>query len=589
MGPRNLFTILALGSILIIGTFLRFQDICERGMGHVESYTPGIDFPADLSIPPPRLTLWKTITGSAWEPHPPGWYVAMWFWTSFFGSDLLILRLPSALLGIGSIFLMYVLGILEEDRRIALLGAGLLAVNGPHILWSQMARPYSMTCFLGLLSTIFLVLVLRGGNWHRAYLCSYLVFTLFSLYSLYYFWPIFATQILWILLISWQRRALFLGVLKAQLLILILASPITTLALFQARKSYLESDILSNLINYLQFGYLFAPDPFHVTEYFPPAGILLASPVVASLVFLIGLIAEKTRTNQITDPETVGPAPVHLAIAAVLAVVVILSGIKFIHDAVPHKFTKSLVASSALPIFILLTAFLLIRSAGSLQRMFQLSRQRRMLPGKAYSLAYLLAIIPPLIIAGVSLLTPFFAARGMLLYTPYLLVVLSVGLVSVCRIRRRWLSTVAFVFLSVFLVVTHYSSFQYQKHRPIPSIDYKGLAEKWAPHLKQSDLILVRRHYATGPIFYYVKRHRYHFVGEKYAQHINSSAYPRVWVLSFPTVPPTKEMKEPLGGYQLTQTLTARFIKVELYTSKKTWIEPLSATKARNGHTTRSK
>src|SRR5262249_54070302 len=124
--------------------------------------SPGIDLPWYLSNPNPRFSLWQTLAGTiAGEPHPPGYYVVMLGWTKWFGSSILALRLPSVLFGIASILLIYVLARYTEDTLTALLAAAMLALNGLHLHLSQTARMYSMACFLGLLSTVLLVRMVK--------------------------------------------------------------------------------------------------------------------------------------------------------------------------------------------------------------------------------------------------------------------------------------------------------------------------------------------------------------------------------------------------------------------------------------------
>ena len=119
-------------------------------------------------------------------------------WTRWFGSDILTLRLPSVLFGVASILLVYVLSTLTEDKLTALLAAGMLSFNGLHIYWSQQSRMYSMGCFLGLLSTVLLVLISRGFVRQRIYYVVYAIFTLIGLVTHVFFWALFATQTLWI-------------------------------------------------------------------------------------------------------------------------------------------------------------------------------------------------------------------------------------------------------------------------------------------------------------------------------------------------------------------------------------------------------
>jgi hypothetical protein len=147
---------------------LRLDGLGSRSMSHPELFVPGIDLPEDISAPPPLLSLpqamwWHFHT----EVHPQGYYFFMWGWTKLFGTSLSALRLPSVILGTLSLILVFCLASQVFDRWTGLIGMALLAFNGHHLYWSQMARMYSMLCFLGLLSTLLLVGGLIPGGLDR--------------------------------------------------------------------------------------------------------------------------------------------------------------------------------------------------------------------------------------------------------------------------------------------------------------------------------------------------------------------------------------------------------------------------------------
>lgn len=553
--------IIILGIILLFGTMLRLDDLDIRTMGHIEVYVPNIELPEELSDPPPRLTLWKTLTGSMWEPHPPAWYLSMWPYTRLLGSDLFTIRLPSVLFGTASILLVYMLGTLVGDRLTAFLAAALLAFNGHHIFWSQIARPYSMACSLGLLSTVLLLLVLRGGQRQRLFLSLYLVVSLYGLAVNYYLWLVFGTHIIWILLDSWMKKGLMLGLIRSQLLALILASPLIALAVFQSRRSYLDSDSLRFFKEFLQFGFLFEPD-IDVQNPLPTIA-RFALPFCAFLLLIMGIASKSTRLRKITIADIAGPSLKHLALTAVFAFLCIIFAARTFHGYQPGK-THKILATGAIPLLILLFGFLLQRYLAYIHRLGVLLNEKRVLSEGPYSLISFLVIMPVIILAGISLSIPFLASRHMLLFTPYLLIVLSGGVVSISHKARRFFP-VLFVIFALLLAVTHYSSIVYSKHRPGSPTDYKGLVEQWIPNIKGSDLIFVQRHWATTPIFYYLKEDLYHFVGRDYSQEINRSPNSRVWVLHLEGIPITEEMEDALSDYALVSSIDALRIRTDLF------------------------
>ena len=206
--------VVTLGIILIVGGVLRLHNVDYRTLDHGEAYTPGIDLPWYLSNPNPRFSLWQTLAGTiAGEPHPPGYYVMMLGWTKWFGSSIFSLRLPSLLFGVASILLIYLLAYHTEDTLSALLAASMIALNGLHLYWSQNSRMYSMACFLGLLSTVLLVSIVKHGVRSRTYGILYVLSTVAGLATHVYFWPLFVSQVLWVFATTLHARSL-IGLLR---------------------------------------------------------------------------------------------------------------------------------------------------------------------------------------------------------------------------------------------------------------------------------------------------------------------------------------------------------------------------------------
>lgn len=122
-----------------------------------------------------------------------------------------------------------------------------------------------------------------------------------------------------------------------------------------------------------------------------------------------------------------------------------------------------------------------------------------------------------------------------------------------------------FVALAVFLAAIHGLSIAYNKHRPGSPIDYKGLAQRWIPHIQARDVILVRRHWVTTPIFYYLRGDRYQFAEWHTPRAVQNLRGSRVWVLSFPGLALPEELRDTLAGYQPSVKVEARRVKAELY------------------------
>jgi len=566
VAKRRLSTIVLVVAIVSTGAALRLHELRKSTIGHIEIYVPGIDLPYALSDPRPRHSIVSILSGAvAAEPHPPGYYLIMLGWTKLFGTGVAPLRLPSVLCGIGSILLIYVLGVREMGRSTALLAAMLLALNGHHLFWSQIAKMYALAVFLGLLSTLLLLSTTAAAGKRRGWLLSlYGAVTLAGLGTVVYFWPLFLTHILWSLRGQWTQRRTVPDVLQGQLLIFILASPLWAVAAYQSRRpSYISADILSGLWHYLQFGFLLEPDAYAV----PPAS---TSPVLTTLIglagallLLIGLRARGVGRAPPADSVSI-PRPVTLVAAIVAAGAIVAFAV--VARAVDPSRTPYIAACAAIPL-VLGGLDRVVRRRWSRVQQWGMALNRR-LPGLSgaddNSLIPLLAILPAAMVALVSLITPIFVSSGVMLFAPYLTLVLSGGLVWLVRHERRAV-TIAGVLLGIIIMGTHALSAVQSKRRLRHPSDYQGLAQRWQTRIHSSDLIFTHRHWALTPIFYYLGAGQYHFVGGKYAEVAHQPTSERIWLLSAEGLPTPADMQSALAHHKPCETVEALRLRATLY------------------------
>lgn len=98
------------------------------------------------------------------ESAPPLYYALAWAWTQLTGTGEFGLRSLSALAGVATVPIAYLVGIELRGRRAGLLAAALVAVN-PMLLWySQEARAYALLVLLCAVSLLYCVRALRGGS-----------------------------------------------------------------------------------------------------------------------------------------------------------------------------------------------------------------------------------------------------------------------------------------------------------------------------------------------------------------------------------------------------------------------------------------
>src|SRR5262249_34045255 len=95
--------------------------------------------------------------------HPPLSFIVNHLFLRLGYTDFL-LRLPSALFGIASLPVLYVLGRELTSKKAAVFAVFVLAFSPFHIWYSQEARMYSQLLFLSLLSSVLLLQALRRGE-----------------------------------------------------------------------------------------------------------------------------------------------------------------------------------------------------------------------------------------------------------------------------------------------------------------------------------------------------------------------------------------------------------------------------------------
>jgi hypothetical protein len=98
------------------------------------------------------------------ESAPPLYYALAWVWTQLTGTGEFGLRSLSALAGVATVPVAYLIGLELRGRRAGLTAAALVAVN-PMMLWySQEARAYALFALLCAVSLLYCARALRYGR-----------------------------------------------------------------------------------------------------------------------------------------------------------------------------------------------------------------------------------------------------------------------------------------------------------------------------------------------------------------------------------------------------------------------------------------
>jgi len=150
-----------LWAIAVLAFVLRVIEITEDSIWIDEAFaimTARLDFDSLMS----RI--------SADGLTPPLHYLMLSLWLKIFGDSELAARSLSMLLGVASIFLIYVFARSLAGRRVALISAFILAVSSFHVHYAQEARTYTLLLCLSIASYLFFHRWLQHKAKHHAFL-----------------------------------------------------------------------------------------------------------------------------------------------------------------------------------------------------------------------------------------------------------------------------------------------------------------------------------------------------------------------------------------------------------------------------------
>jgi hypothetical protein len=182
-----------LAGILILGLLLRLYNLSAKSLW--------IDEIGEVIVASENIPL--LLTGVASHLSPPLDYIILHFLLILGKSDFIV-RLPSALFGVGSIAAVYLLGAELYSKKVGLISAFLIAIS-PYCIWySQEARMYSLFLFLSILSIYFFFRWLKTDS--TVLWAAYLILTTLALYTHYFAFFIIVVQTVFIIFILFGRK-----------------------------------------------------------------------------------------------------------------------------------------------------------------------------------------------------------------------------------------------------------------------------------------------------------------------------------------------------------------------------------------------
>lgn len=161
-------------SIVLFGAILRLYKLDYQSIW--------IDEICSFKEADPKLSvidIYKFV--KSFDPHPPFYYISLHFVFMIFGYTTFVMRAYSAFLGIAGLIAFYFLGKEIANKKVGLIGTGLLAINFFHIYYSQEARMYSLMFLTTTLSFYTLIKLIKSPTARNT--IPYIICTTLMIYS----------------------------------------------------------------------------------------------------------------------------------------------------------------------------------------------------------------------------------------------------------------------------------------------------------------------------------------------------------------------------------------------------------------------
>jgi hypothetical protein len=428
---------------------------------------------------------------------------------------------------------------------------------------------FALECLLGLAASVLLLLIARGARHTALLTAGYVALILAGVGTHVFFWSLFAAHMIWAFGNAWGRRALP-DLCRAQLLALVLGSPLIAFAVYQSGNTVAElsGNALLYLAEFLPFAFLL---PTSGSGFFPAAvpftgsvifwairGMLLLAAVFLLVRGFVHLWRSPQKAAPFHEPSSHPVLWIVAWIAAGAAGALEIAGFVYVSRTLPPEFINSTLAATKVLVILPLAL-----AAGSIfveKKWAGLpppGERNRYVSG-ANGLIALLAFGPLLILALLAQVRPILNQRGLLFAAPYLLLLLTIGLLDLRR--RTWL-LLSFPLLAMGCV----ASLASYRAMTVDPADYAQFAAAIKDELRATDLVFIRKAWYETPILYYLHAGQYNLVGRDYAQASRRNPDARVWVVLLYDREPTDEMMRALPGYRAVRTITGSHAKAILY------------------------
>lgn len=162
-------------AILLASSIIRLWNLGTKSLWYDETYT------AFIAQKSPGTMLRYLITDGV---HPPLYYWGMAIWLRVFGTSPVVLRLPSAIAGVLSVGLLYLLVRRMAGKPEAVLAALLLGLSPFFVWYSQDARMYAVDCLAAIAAAFSFWQLFRAPSWKNM---AWMILAHAVFYGLHYF------------------------------------------------------------------------------------------------------------------------------------------------------------------------------------------------------------------------------------------------------------------------------------------------------------------------------------------------------------------------------------------------------------------
>lgn len=181
--------------ILLVAVLLRFYNLAGQSLWADEGN----------SVALARRGFVEIARRTAFDIHPPLYYWLLKVWVTLFGDGEAALRSLSAALGVGLVYLTWLVGGRLFGRRAGLVAAFVAALSPLQVYYAQEARMYMLLAFLGALAVLLALLILERPRsfWLKA---GYVVTVTAGLYTHYAF-PVMLVVVNLIAILCFARHS----------------------------------------------------------------------------------------------------------------------------------------------------------------------------------------------------------------------------------------------------------------------------------------------------------------------------------------------------------------------------------------------